>query len=137
MPLLDDWERIGQTPSGSGIYRNPDGDTVSRRQYENAKADQGGWSSWSAQRTFKEWTSNDPQYQRFAEAAAKAEGTSVQAVTKNPNSAFNQYYRESFAKDSGAKKDWKSVDKSKDGAFRDLMEYVDFYDADDDWGYEG
>lgn len=57
MATLPGWTRLG---GSAERFRNPEGRVVSRRQYENERAKQAGWSSWSEyQRTRK-----TPQFQR-------------------------------------------------------------------------
>lgn len=44
MAVLPGWKRLG---GSAERYRNPSGEVVSRRQYENERARRAGWRNWS------------------------------------------------------------------------------------------
>ena len=90
-PLLPGWSRA----AGSGRrerYVSPTGEEVSRRQYENARAREAGFQSWSHyQRIAGARRHGARRYQRFASIYADKTGQSLKRV-RGPSSDFTGMY---------------------------------------------
>lgn len=101
---LSGWERVGKTPGGSAIYRNPSGATVSRRQYENARAKQElGLRDWRAAVKFKQELKGDKNFNRMAAKEGKNTGRKAEEIKKSAE--FQKRYRETFFRPDGSKKE--------------------------------
>lgn len=121
MAPLPGWKRLG---GSAERYRAPSGEVVSRRQYENVRARQSGWRSWSEyQRTRK-----SPQFKRAVEDAI-AKGTVTHKRDVGPNAPISQK--------------WNAVLKARaddapnlydpDGPLADYLIYIGRREPDDWW----
>lgn len=70
----------GWTKVSAARYRNPEGEEVSRRQYDNARLRALGFRS----RAERERVSSDPQLRHFAQLIAQREGRSERSVARDP-----------------------------------------------------
>lgn len=121
MASLPGWKRLG---GSAERYRNPAGEVVSRRQYENARAQRAGWRNWSDyQRTRK---SDD--YNRWLNRAIDEKGLTRRDI--GVDSEFSQRYLTlQLARDTMDESDL----KSPDGPLADYLVWIGLRDADDWW----
>lgn len=102
-------------------YRDTEtGETISRRQYENIRAQQQGFSSWSEYQGLR----RDQTYMRWLSMHAEKHGISEREA-RRIGSDFNALYTR--AADDGWEKD-------PDGSFADLL--VDIGEREDDWEWD-
>lgn len=99
--------------------RLSDGETISRRQYENERFRAGGWTSWSEyQRAAK-----TESFQRWAFIEKLRTGKTYSQIV-NPMSGFSKKFI--AAKHS-------NFTPEAHGAFADLLEYLELRDDDSDY----
>lgn len=125
MAALPGWTRLG---GRAERYRNPQGEEVSRRQYENARARAAGWANWSEyQRTRK---SDD--YNRWLNKAIDEQGLTRRDI--GVSSDFSRHYLDvksarAYARDTGDESDL----RDPNGTLADFLVYIGARDAEDWW----
>lgn len=122
MPLPG-WTKLG---GSAQRYRTPEGREVSRRQYENVRAQQAGWKNWSQyQRTRRK----DDNYLKWW-GRAKGAGTVPMNQKASPVSEFSKKYLAVQKARAGNDPDL----YDPDGPLADLLIYTG--DREPDWEWD-
>ena len=119
---LPGWTRIG---GSAERYRSPAGENVSRRQYENARAQNAGWKSWSQYQT---WAKSDDSRRWLRIALDNGVVQSRRDV--GVESEYAQYARD--VETARANNDADAL-RDPDGPLADYLVYLGLRDSGDDW----
>jgi hypothetical protein len=108
-------------PGSARRFENTEtGETLSRRQYENIRAREYGFDSWSQYQNL----GRDQTYKRWLDMHAERHGISI-AEARKMDSDFNEKYT------AAQNSDWST---NADGDFADLL--VDIGEREDDWEWD-
>ena len=114
---LRGWKRLSGTAER---YKNPKGETVSRRQYDNARARQAGYSSYSAFQREKKSSS----FKRYLGAAASSRDDFNRSEITLGRGGFIDKYNEA------RREGWET---DPDSDFADFLAYTGLREPDWEW----